>query len=235
MSRPNRSSHRLTQALTLMLLTLSASCSDAGERAPTDPAMTAIDAFIRQSNLNTSGTRWRTSLPKPPRIRFDPAKTYYWKLVTNKGEIRFRMLTDIAPMHVGSTFYLTRLGYYDGLAFHRILKGFMAQGGDPLGNGRGGPGYKYSGEFDDSARHDAAGVLSMANAGPGTDGSQFFITFGPTPALNDRHTVFGRAESPESLATIKKIDEAGDPDQEPGPEPARSAAELDRERLAGMT
>lgn len=209
MSRPNRSSHRLTQALTLMLLTLSASCSDAGERAPTDPAMTAIDAFIRESNVNTSGTRWRTSLPKPPRVRFDPAKTYYWKLVTNKGEIRFRMLTDIAPMHVGSTFYLTRLGYYDGLAFHRILKGFMAQGGDPLGNGRGGPGYKYSGEFDDSARHDAAGVLSMANAGPGTDGSQFFITFGPTPALNDRHTVFGRAESPESLATIKKIESFG--------------------------
>lgn len=211
---PARPVHRLTRLLVpLLLLCLMVGCSDdgatAGERAPTDPAMVAIDAFIKEKQISKSGSNWKTSLPKPPRVRFDPSKTYYWKLVTNKGEIRFRMLTDVAPMHVGSTFYLTRLGFYDGLGFHRILKGFMAQGGDPLGNGRGNPGYRYAGEFDASERHDGAGVLSMANAGPGTDGSQFFITFKATPSLDDRHTVFGRAESPESLATIKTIEGFG--------------------------
>ena len=199
----------MTTAILILIASLIAACSQADERAPTDPAMKAIDAFIMESQISTSGTRWRTSLPKPPRVRFDPKRTYYWKLVTNKGEIRFRMLTDVAPSHVGSTFYLTRLGFYDGLSFHRILKGFMAQGGDPLGNGRGGPGYTYAGEFDESARHDGAGTLSMANAGPGTDGSQFFITFKATPSLDDRHTVFGKAESPQSLATIKTIESFG--------------------------
>ena len=91
----------------------------------------------------------------------------------------------------------------------------MAQGGDPLGNGSGGPGYKYAGEFDASASHDGPGVLSMANAGPGTDGSQFFITFRATPQLDNRHTVFGKAEDPASLATIKKLESFGKA-REPG-------------------
>ena len=82
-------------------------------------------------------------------------------------------------MHVGSTIYLTHLGFYDGVPFHRVIPGFMAQGGDPTGSGRGGPGYKYAGEFDPKVTHDKPGLLSMANAGPGTDGSQFFITFVP--------------------------------------------------------
>jgi len=192
-----------------LLLGSSEEGAGADERAPTDPAMKAIDAFIMDSGIDTSGSRWRTSIKRPPKVRFDPSKTYFWKLRTNKGEIRFRMFNDIAPMHVGSTFYLTRLGFYDGLSFHRVLQGFMAQGGDPLGDGRGGPGYKYAGEFDKSVRHDGPGVLSMANAGPGTDGSQFFITFRDTPALDDRHTVFGKAESPESLATIRGIESLG--------------------------
>jgi len=207
---PRRTSNRIAAFVILSLL---AGCSDegatAGERAPTDPAMKAIDAFIMQSGVDTSGSKWRTSLKKPPKVRFDASKTYIWKLKTNKGEIRFRMLPDIAPMHVGSTFYLTRLGFYDGLGFHRVLKGFMAQGGDPLRNGRGGPGYKYPGEFSKLARHDVPGVLSMANAGPGTDGSQFFITFRATPSLDDRHTVFGKAESPESLEVIREIESYG--------------------------
>jgi peptidyl-prolyl cis-trans isomerase B (cyclophilin B) len=85
----------------------------------------------------------------------------------------------------------------------------MAQGGDPLGNGRGGPGYKYAGEFSPTALHDSSGILSMANSGPGTDGSQFFITFKATPMLNNRHTVFGKADSEESLATIKAMEALG--------------------------
>jgi cyclophilin family peptidyl-prolyl cis-trans isomerase len=110
-------------------------------------------------------------------------------------------------MHVSSTIYLARLGFYDGVIFHRVITGFMAQGGDPLGQGIGGPGYNYDGEFSPSARHDRGDLLSMANAGPGTDGSQFFITFVPTPHLDDKHTIFG--EVVEGMETVKQLEERG--------------------------
>lgn len=157
----------------------------------TDGAIAAIDAFIEEQSINTSRNRWKTELPRPPKVEFEDGKTYYWDLETNQGPMVFRLMPDVAPMHVSSTIYLTRLGFYDGLTFHRVISGFMAQGGDPLGNGRGGPGYKYAGEFDPGVRHDRPGLLSMANAGPGTDGSQFFITFVPTPHLDGKHTIFG--------------------------------------------
>jgi peptidyl-prolyl cis-trans isomerase B (cyclophilin B) len=110
-------------------------------------------------------------------------------------------------MHVSSTIYLARLGFYDGVIFHRVITGFMAQGGDPLGQGIGGPGYDYDGEYSDSARHDRPGLLSMANAGPGTDGSQFFITFVPTPHLDDKHTIFG--EVVEGMETVQQLEKGG--------------------------
>jgi peptidyl-prolyl cis-trans isomerase A (cyclophilin A) len=97
--------------------------------------------------------------------------------------------------------------FYDGLVFHRVIPNFMAQGGDPQGVGMGGPGYKYEGEFSDAAKHDKPGILSMANAGPGTDGSQFFLTFVPTPHLNGKHTVFG--EVTEGQDVLKKLEQAG--------------------------
>ena len=132
---------------------------------------------------------------------------YFWNLETNKGAIKVKLMPDVAPMHVSSTIYLTRLGFYDDTIFHRVIQGFMAQGGDPTGTGRGGPGYKYNGEFDSSVKHDKPGLISMANAGPGTDGSQFFLTFVKTPHLNGKHTIFGRVV--EGMDTVKDLEKAG--------------------------
>ena len=110
-------------------------------------------------------------------------------------------------MHVSSGIYLARLGYYDGLTFHRVIPRFMAQGGCPIGSGSGGPGYQFEGEFDAKVKHDKPGILSMANAGPGTDGSQFFLTFLPTPHLDGRHTVWG--EVVDGKDTLKALEGKG--------------------------
>ncbi|MEZ4280399.1 MAG: peptidylprolyl isomerase [Myxococcota bacterium] len=213
LSRP-RLAVRLGCATLLGLFVLG--CSEEGAIAA-DPLISEIDAVIAERAVDKTQSNWRVSLKVPPRFTFDKARKYYWKLQTNQGDIVFRMFPESAPMHVGSTFYLTRLGFYDTLGFHRVIKGFMAQGGDPLGSGTGSPGFRYYGEFDPKLSHDGPGVLSMANAGPGTDGSQFFITFTATPHLNGKHTVFGKAESEESLATIRKLEALGAP-------PGRSSA-----------
>ena len=110
---------------------------------------------------------------------------------TDKGDIRLDLYPDRAPVTVANFVNLAERGYYDGVTFHRVIANFMIQGGDPTATGSGGPGYRFEDEFHPSLRHDGPGVLSMANAGPGTNGSQFFITHGPTPHLNDRHSVFG--------------------------------------------
>lgn len=216
MTRPTPKStlpRRIARLATALLLLVAFGCSDddatADEHAPGHAAIAAIDAFIEANGVDKTHRDWRRKLRKPPQVEFDPTKKYYWKLVTNQGEIRIAMKTDVAPMHVSSTFYLTRLGFYDSLTFHRVIKGFMAQGGDPAGNGTGGPGYQYAGEFDRSVKHDGPGILSMANAGPRTDGSQFFLTFGPTPSLDGRHTVFGQVEGEQSFATLKRIESLG--------------------------
>ncbi len=174
---------------------------------PGDGAIAAIDAFIAENSVNTSRNRWKTELTRPPMVEFEDGKTYYWELDTNFGPMVFRLMPEVAPMHVSSTIYLTRLGFYDDQVFHRVISGFMAQGGDPLGTGRGGPGYKYAGEFDSKVRHRRPGLLSMANAGPGTDGSQFFITFVETPHLDGKHTIFG--ELVEGQATLDALEERG--------------------------
>jgi len=150
---------------------------------------------------------WKVQLKKPDMMTFDKNKDYFWILETNKGVIKLKLMPDVAPMHVTSTIFLTKKGFYDGLTFHRVIPGFMAQGGDPLGNGTGGPGYQYDGEFNDSVRHDKPFLLSMANAGPGTDGSQFFITFEPTPSLDGKHTIFGSVVEGEDV--VKKLEAAG--------------------------
>jgi peptidyl-prolyl cis-trans isomerase B (cyclophilin B) len=172
-----------------------------------DPALAAIDRFIAEKKIDTKSDGWKQRLPKPPKVEFAPDKVYYWELKTNKGDLVFQLLHKTAPMHVSSAIYLTQLGYYDGTPFHRVIKKFMAQGGDPTGTGRGGPGYNYAGEFDGSVKHDKRGTLSMANAGPNTDGSQFFITFAPTPFLDGKHTVWGKLRGGEK--TLEELEKRG--------------------------
>ena len=111
---------------------------------------------------------------------------------TNKGSIKLNLYPEKAPLTVANFINLAKKGYYDNLTFHRVIDDFMIQGGCPQGTGTGGPGYQFKDEFDDSLKHDSPGILSMANAGPGTNGSQFFITHLETPWLNNNHTVFGK-------------------------------------------
>jgi peptidyl-prolyl cis-trans isomerase B (cyclophilin B) len=203
---------RPSRTITICALAVALATPVAGEEkkaVTTDPAVAEIDKFIAAQKIDKAAPNWKTTVPKPPKATFAKDKTYTWVLETNKGTMKLRLMPDVAPMHVSSTIYLTRLGFYDGVVFHRVIAGFMAQGGDPLGQGTGGPGYKYDGEFAESAKHDKPGILSMANAGPGTDGSQFFITFTATPHLNGKHTVFG--ELTDGMDVLKKLEAAGSP------------------------
>lgn len=129
---------------------------------------------------------------KPPEMEIDPKKSYTAILNTEKGEIRIQLFADRTPKTVNNFVFLARQGFYDGTIFHRVIKDFMAQGGDPTGTGMGGPGYRFADEFNPGLRHDKPGVLSMANAGTNTNGSQFFITHVPTPWLDNKHSVFGQ-------------------------------------------
>lgn len=132
--------------------------------------------------------QWST----PPAMQIDPKKKYKAHMETDKGAMVIELFADKTPNTVNSFVFLCREGFYEGVIFHRVISNFMVQGGDPTGTGMGGPGYKFGDEFHPSLRHDKRGVLSMANAGPGTNGSQFFITHGPTPHLDNRHSVFGQ-------------------------------------------
>ena len=169
--------------------------------------MEQIDAFIASADIDKSQPDWRTRLPKPSALTFPAGQTWKARMQTTKGDIVITLMPDVAPMHVTSFAYLARLGFYDGLAFHRVITDFMAQGGCPLGTGTGGPGYRFDGEFRRDVRHDRPGLLSMANAGPGTDGSQFFLTFVATPWLDGKHTIFG--EVTEGQAVLKALEAVG--------------------------
>ena len=129
---------------------------------------------------------------KAPDITIDSTKSYEAVFTTDKGKFTVELFADKVPATVNNFVFLAKDNFYNGTMFHRVIPGFMAQGGDPTGTGMGGPGYRFEDEFDSTLRHDSPGILSMANSGPGTNGSQFFITFGPTPHLDDHHSVFGR-------------------------------------------
>ena len=132
---------------------------------------------------------------KSPEFVINLKKKYSATMSTDKGDIVLELFADKTPVTVNNFVFLVREGFYDGTIFHRVISDFMAQGGDPTGTGRGGPGYCFADEVHPSLKHDKPVVLSMANAGPGTNGSQFFITHVPTPHLNNKHSVFGQVVS----------------------------------------
>ncbi len=144
-----------------------------------------------------------------PEMTIDPAKYYYATLKTEHGDIKVQLYADRAPMTVNNFVFLAREGFYDNTTFHRVLQDFMAQAGDPTGTGMGGPGYEFADEFWPGATFDRRGLLAMANAGPGTNGSQFFITFAPTPWLDGNHTIFGEViEGDDVLSKLTLRDPA---------------------------
>lgn len=142
----------------------------------------------------------------PPMV-IDEQGSYEAVIVTDKGDIRLRLFAAEAPQTVNNFVFLANEGFYDGVVFHRVLEDFMAQGGDPTGTGSGGPGYAFADETDNGLTFDRAGLLAMANAGPATNGSQFFITFVPTPHLDGAHTIFGEViEGMEVLDALTRRD-----------------------------
>ncbi len=186
---------------------------DFSKDGPVSLALATVRSFITRQKVDRTGNGWRTRLPRFPDVTFGKGEEYFWRLDTSQGVITIRFFADSAPKHVANFLYLTELGFFDGLNFHRVVPGFMAQGGCPTGSGGGNPGYLFQAEFNAGPKHDKPGILSMANTGePSSDGSQFFITFRPTPNLDGKHCVFG--EVVEGMDVVKKLEAQGTP--EPG-------------------
>ena len=148
----------------------------------------------------------------PPAMEIDPSKSYEAVFMTEIGDFKVRLYPDKAPDTVNNFVFLANQGYYDNTTFHRVLPGFMAQGGDPTGTGTGSPGYTFQDEFDPDLQFDRAGLLAMANRGPNTNGAQFFITYGPTPHLTGLHTIFGEVvEGADVLNSLRLRDPLANP------------------------
>jgi len=135
----------------------------------------------------------------PPKMQIDPNKTYSATIKTNRGTIELELYPEHAPKTVNNFVFLAKQGFYDGIPFHRVISDFMIQGGDPTGTGAGGPGYRFEDEVSKNPLTHEKGVISMANAGPNTNGSQFFITHLPQPHLNGNHTVFGKVVAGQDI------------------------------------
>jgi peptidyl-prolyl cis-trans isomerase B (cyclophilin B) len=154
------------------------------------PAARGGQQFIRK-DIPVPAQQWS----KAPAMEIDPAKTYHATIETSRGTIELDLFPNYAPKTVNNFVFLARQGFYDGLKFHRVIANFMIQGGDPTGIGSGGPGYRFEDEVRDNPLKHESKVISMANAGRDTNGSQFFITHAPQPHLNGKHTVFGKVTS----------------------------------------
>lgn len=170
----------------------------------------AVAELEASGRVKKDAPGWRTRLPKFEAVTFEAGGTYRWRIVTSEGEMVAELYPEVAPEHVRNVLYLSLLGFYDGLGFHRIIPGFMAQGGCPVGRGTGGPGYSVPLEVSRDRLHGQAGVLSMArSANPNSAGSQFFITFGPARSLDMQYSVFGQVV--EGMETVKALEGAGNP------------------------
>ncbi len=172
------------------------------------------NAFLRQEAGSPAKVRQWSS---PPEMQIDVNKRYTATLHTVKGDIVVELLPKAAPLTVNNFVFLARQGYYDGVTFHRVLPGFVAQGGDPAGTGSGGPGYYIPNETSSGLTFDDEGLVAMANAGPDTNGSQFFITYAPQPGLDGGYTIFGRVTSGLDVAlALSPRDPSQNPNAPPG-------------------
>ncbi|MDA0246410.1 MAG: peptidylprolyl isomerase [Chloroflexi bacterium] len=196
----------------------------AEEAASEAGAEAAVSQLERASNWTTlQGSGVLAQVEPVERIGYytaqpvqiiDPERQYEVIIQTEKGNMRVHLYADQAPVTVNNFVALALDGYYDGTSFHRVLDGFMAQGGDPSGTGMGGPGYSFADEFVPELTFNRRGLLAMANSGPATNGSQFFITFAPAEHLNGLHTIFGEVvEGDEVLDAIRRRDPASDPNE----------------------
>jgi peptidyl-prolyl cis-trans isomerase B (cyclophilin B) len=149
--------------------------------------------------INRENTMKAKQYATPPAMQIDVSRAYRATIGTSKGVIELELYPQHAPVTVNNFVFLAGEGFYDGVTFHRVIANFMVQSGDPTGTGRGGPGYRFEDETRGNPLRHERGVISMANAGPGTNGSQFFITHGPQPHLDGRHTVFGKVVSGQDV------------------------------------
>lgn len=177
--------------------------------ASTQPA---ADAPMTSQTIASEVAARNGKYTAPPAMTIDTNKYYFATFKTAKGDIKVQLFANRTPITVNNFVFLARAGFYDNTTFHRVLEGFMAQGGDPTGTGGGGPGYTFDDEFGEGLVFDRPGLLAMANAGPSTNGSQFFITFTPQPSLTGRHTIFG--EVVEGMDVLTKLT-LRDPGQSP--------------------
>jgi len=200
----NRERRIFAFGLAAIGLMLATACGSATTGIVAAPPTAPLEAEKGEAALQWSA---------PPTMEIEPSRSYEAIFMTEIGDFRVRLFPDQAPVTVNNFVFLAKQGYYDNTTFHRVLPGFMAQGGDPTGTGAGGPGYTFEDEFDPELQFDRAGLLAMANRGPNTNGGQFFITYAPTPHLNGLHTIFGEVvEGAEVLSSLKPRDPLANPD-----------------------
>lgn len=181
---------RLAGIILLLVALVLTSCAKAEVKTP---AVNEAAPAVKEA-APIPMTTGRKQYTAPPPMTIDTKKQYTATIKTNKGDLTLDLFASDVPKTVNNFVFLAREGFYNGTTFHRVIAGFMAQGGDPTGTGMGGPGYSFADEFSPQRTH-VTGALSMANAGPNTNGSQFFITYAPQPHLNGKHSVFGQLTS----------------------------------------
>jgi cyclophilin family peptidyl-prolyl cis-trans isomerase len=174
---------------------------------PPQPGTATASGPIKQF-VDVNGMRIAQYSSVPP-VSIDPSANYTAVMRTSLGNMEIELFADEAPVTVNNFIFLAIDGFYDGVIFHRVIPSFMIQGGDPLGRGTGGPGYKFQDEFVASLTFDRPGKLAMANSGPATNGSQFFVTVAPTPHLNGAHTIFGQITSGQEVADAISLAQTG--------------------------